>query len=116
MLSTDGIRAEFGVGEHDQTVSAKVFDLVELRAGEHLAVGRDITIDATGSCPEDRARWLALAAARGAVPVAVRLRCSLWTALRRNHARDRRRSKLVAWWKRRPKWQRIAAYIAVIAL
>jgi predicted kinase len=74
---------------------------VELRAGEHLAACLDVTIDATGSRPEDRARWLVLAAARGAVPVAVRLRCSLWTALRRNHGRDRRVPAWVLvrmWW------------------
>jgi predicted kinase len=101
VLSTDRTRAELGAGEHDQTVSAKAFALVERRASEYLAIGRDVTIDATGSRPQDRARWLALAAARGAVPVAVRLRCSLWTALRRNRVRDRQVPAWVLirmWW------------------
>ena len=33
VLSTDRARAEIGVGEHDHSVSAEAFDLVELRAG-----------------------------------------------------------------------------------
>lgn len=90
VLSTDQIRAEIGAGEQDQTVSGRAFDIVELRAGEHLAAGRDVTIDATGAHPRDRARWLALAAKHDAIPVAVRLRCSLPVALWRNWTRARR--------------------------
>ncbi|MGW7537820.1 AAA family ATPase [Amycolatopsis sp. NPDC054798] len=86
VLSTDQARAELGTGEDDQGAA---FDLVQHRAGCHLAAGHDATIDATGTRPRDRARWLALAAEHGAAPVAVRLRCSLATALRRNHARPR---------------------------
>ncbi|MBW4722394.1 AAA family ATPase [Saccharothrix obliqua] len=95
VLSTDRTRAEIGAGEHDQGVSARVFDLVASRAAEHLAAGRDVTIDATGARRRDRARWLVLAAAHGAVPVAIRLRCPLWTALRRNRGRERRVPTLV---------------------
>jgi predicted kinase len=101
VLSTDAARAELGVGEHDQSVSAAAFDHVESRAAAHLAAGHDVTIDATGTRPEDRDRWLRLAAEYGAVPVAVRLRCSLRTALRRNHGRTRRVPVLVLvrmWW------------------
>lgn len=101
VLSTDRARAEIGDGEDDQSVSASAFDLVEQRAAACLAAGRDVTIDATGARRANRARWLALAAAHGAVPIAVRLRCPLLVALRRNRLRSRRVPPWVLvrmWW------------------
>lgn len=101
VLSTDCARAEVGEGDDDRNASDAAFDLVEQRAAEHLDEGRDVTIDATGARRQDRARWLALAAAHGAVPVAVRLRCSLLIALRRNRSRPRQVPALVVfrmWW------------------
>ncbi|ONF73925.1 hypothetical protein AVR91_0204125 [Amycolatopsis keratiniphila subsp. keratiniphila] len=101
VLSTDRARAEIGTGEEDQAASAAAFDLVQARAADHLAAGRDVTIDATGAHPRDRARWRALAAEHGAAPVAVRLRCSLLETLRRNRSRPRRVPALVVvrmWW------------------
>lgn len=69
-VSTDAIRAELGLAP-DETTTA--YAQAQVRVTAALRAGEVVAVDATNVRRRDRARWLAVAAAVGATPVAVRV-------------------------------------------
>jgi predicted kinase len=60
-ISTDELRAKFGTGEEDQSVSAKAFLAAGLAMEIALAKKQDVIIDATNMYPGRRKQWLDIA-------------------------------------------------------
>ncbi|MGW5703792.1 AAA family ATPase [Amycolatopsis japonica] len=89
VYSLDVARAQLGRHAHDHTVSDAAVAAVHTEIDETLADGLDVTLDATSTVAEHRARWLGLAAQHGARPVALVLRVDLALILQRNAARAR---------------------------
>ena len=89
MLSLDRARAIVGLGEHDQAATPAAVAWVQATAGDALAAGEHVTIDATGAEPLDRATWLQLAREHQASPAAVVFRVPLVAAQTRNRQRQR---------------------------
>ncbi|RSM68706.1 kinase [Amycolatopsis sp. WAC 01375] len=87
VLSLDAARGEFGVGPHDQSVTAQAVAYVVEQAGILLAAGADVTIDATSTTVSDRRTWLALARSHCVPARAVIVRTPLTVALSRNSRR-----------------------------
>ncbi|MBE1580463.1 AAA family ATPase [Amycolatopsis roodepoortensis] len=89
VYSLDRARAQLGLHAHDHTVSAAAVAAVHAEIDETLADGVDVTLDATSTVAEHRARWLGLARRHGARPIALVLRADLPTILHRNALRAR---------------------------
>ncbi len=70
-LSTDECRAIVGVGEHDQTVSHKVFASIYLMTEHLLRQGKSVIIDATNYCKKHRKPFLEMADEIGAETEAI---------------------------------------------
>uniref|UniRef100_UPI003F495A4C AAA family ATPase n=1 Tax=Amycolatopsis sp. CA-293810 TaxID=3239926 RepID=UPI003F495A4C len=91
VYSLDRARAQLGLHVHDHAVSVAAVAAVHAEIDESLADGVDVTLDATSTVAEHRARWLGLARQHGARPIALVLRADLDLdlVLRRNAARTR---------------------------
>ncbi len=73
-LESDAIRRELAPQPaYTRSESARVFDVLEARAGEALDAGATPVIDATNVANTDRRRFVRLARERDAVLVAVRV-------------------------------------------
>lgn len=70
VVSTDVVRAEFGLAADDTETAYRV---ARRRARAALATGRVVAVDATNVRSRDRAAWLAVAVGSGATPVAIRV-------------------------------------------
>lgn len=68
VVSTDAMRAVVGLDEHDQRASKDAFHIVEEIVDARLRRGFTTVVDSTALEPKQRARWVAIARARG-VPV-----------------------------------------------
>lgn len=60
-LSSDRLRAVFGTGEDDQSVSARVFKELRYMVGESLAKGYTVLVDSTAMFPKRRKEFLDIA-------------------------------------------------------
>ncbi len=67
ILSSDALRAVFGKDENDQTVSAKVFQYMEIEADSLVRNGNTVLIDATNMHRKARKPWVDLAKKYGVV-------------------------------------------------
>lgn len=89
VFSLDRARAQLGRHEHDHDASPAAVAAVHAEIDEILGEGGDVTLDATSTVAEHRARWLGLARQHGAQVTALVLRVDLALALQRNALRAR---------------------------
>jgi F420-dependent oxidoreductase-like protein len=61
IVSSDGLRAVVGRGEHDMRAGKDAFDVLELIVDRRSRRGLTTVVDSTGLDPKARARWLGLA-------------------------------------------------------
>jgi alkanesulfonate monooxygenase SsuD/methylene tetrahydromethanopterin reductase-like flavin-dependent oxidoreductase (luciferase family)/predicted kinase len=88
IVSSDGLRAVVGSGEHDLDASRDAFALLDTIVAARLGRRLTTVVDTLGTDPEMRTRWLATARAAGISAVAVVFTTDLTTCRRRNAARD----------------------------
>lgn len=65
-LSSDKLRAILGTGEDDQTVSSRVFKIIEFEAERLIKAGTNVLIDATNMHLQARKPWVRIAKENGA--------------------------------------------------
>lgn len=88
-LSSDELRARFGTGEQDQSVSGEVFGFIERQAHKYMSEGRDLFVDATHYNKKSRKRMISIARKYGALVTAHVSRVPFDECLRRNAGRAR---------------------------
>jgi len=88
-VSSDGLRAVVGEGEHDQSAGRDAFDLLDRIVVARLRRRLTTVIDSTGLDRPSRDRWRAMAAAAAVPCVAVVLDTPATECRRRNAARER---------------------------
>jgi protein phosphatase len=89
-VSTDGIRAEIGSGEGDQTVSGAAFVIARKRIMQSLAAGKNALIDATNVNPKARKDWIKIGREANAFITAVAFEVSKDEVYKRNEQRERK--------------------------
>ena len=87
VLSSDGLRALVGTGEHDQRASTDAFDVLDLVVERRLRRGLTTVVDSLGTDAKRRRRWRTAAAAAGRPCVAVVFDTDAATCRARNRAR-----------------------------
>jgi predicted kinase len=70
-LSSDELRAVFGKGEDDQTVTPLVFGHIKRKVDEFLKDGKNVLVDATSVNRKERADYITTAKKYGAKVVAL---------------------------------------------
>ena len=109
LLSSDAMRAEFGSGEDDQSVTGIVFSTLKRRLQAYLALGQTVIIDATNINKKDRKDYINAANASGHQVVGYVFECSKETLLERNKTRGEAGGRNVPEWvidKMLTKYQR----------
>jgi len=86
-ISTDELRARFGSGEDDQTVSGAVFGYVKRIIPQLLSTGKSVLIDATSMSRRDRKDYIKFADAVGAYKIAIAFEVDRNTLIKRNQER-----------------------------
>jgi F420-dependent oxidoreductase-like protein len=89
VVSSDGLRAVVGTGEHDQRASKDAFDVLDLVIERRLRRRLTTVVDSLGTDDKRRRRWLRAAADAGAPGVAVVFDTDATTCRARNRARPR---------------------------
>jgi alkanesulfonate monooxygenase SsuD/methylene tetrahydromethanopterin reductase-like flavin-dependent oxidoreductase (luciferase family)/predicted kinase len=89
IVSSDGLRAVVGSGEHDLDASVEAFALLEQIVAARLRRHLTTVVDTLGSDPQRRRGWLAAARAAGLPAVAVVLDTPAAVCRERNASRDR---------------------------
>lgn len=109
LLSSDAMRAEFGSGEDDQSVTAVVFATLKRRLQAFLALGQNIIIDATNINKKDRKFYIDTGHESGHQIIGYVFECSKETLLERNKTRGEAGGRNVPEWvidKMLAKYQR----------
>lgn len=86
-ISSDELRARFGTGENDQTVSGAVFGYIKRTIPQLLSSGKSVLIDATSMSKSDRKDYVKFADAVGAYKIAVTFEVDRNTLIKRNQER-----------------------------
>ncbi|MGH9258706.1 MAG: TIGR03560 family F420-dependent LLM class oxidoreductase [Acidimicrobiales bacterium] len=89
VVSSDGLRAVVGTGEHDQRASKDAFDVLDLVVERRLRRKLTTVVDSLGTDAKRRRRWLAAAAKAGVPCVAVVFDTDAAVCRARNRARER---------------------------
>jgi predicted kinase len=89
VVSSDGMRALVGVGEHDQRAGGDAFDVLDLAVERRLARGLVTVVDSLGLDGDRRAGWLAAARRHGRPAQAVVFDVPADECRRRNRNRPR---------------------------
>jgi predicted kinase len=98
-LSSDEMRAKFGTGEDDQTVSGKVFAYLKEKTNTLLAAGVNLLIDATNMSRKARKDFINIANKYPQVEkIAVVFEVSKQELLKRNKERGEKGGRNVPEW------------------
>ena len=89
VVSSDGLRAVVGTGEHDQRASKDAFDVLDLVVERRLTRGLTTVVDSLGTDARRRRRWRAVAERAGVPCVAVAFDVDAAVCRARNRARER---------------------------
>jgi F420-dependent oxidoreductase-like protein len=89
VVSSDGLRALVGTGEHDQRASKDAFDVLDLVVERRLRRGLTTVVDSLGTDARRRRRWLATAEKHDVPCVAVVFDTDAAVCRARNRARTR---------------------------
>lgn len=87
ILSSDAMRAEFGTGEDDQSVTGRVFSTLKKRLLNYLESSEDVVIDATNINRKDRSDYIKYGKQYGAKITAHSFEYNKKFLLARNHTR-----------------------------
>ena len=90
VISSDGLRAVVGTGQHDQRASADAFAVLDEIVRRRLGRGLATVVDSTGLEAPTRLRWLAMARSTGLPAHAVVVTAPDDVCRKRNAARDRK--------------------------
>jgi protein phosphatase len=90
IVSSDFCRALIADDENDQAATPHAFEVLHTIVAKRLELGKLAVIDATNLYPEDRKRYLELAQAYHAIPVAIALALPASVCLERNATRTDR--------------------------
>lgn len=85
--TSDALRAVYGTGEGDQTVSGMVFSTIRYNVDRDLKSGKDVMIDATSLKRADRKIYIKLAIINNAKAVAYVLERDKETIMRNQQSR-----------------------------
>ena len=86
-ISSDELRARFGSGENDQTVSGAVFGYIRRTIPQLLSSGKSVLIDATSMSKSDRKDYIKYADAVGAYKIGIAFEVARATLIKRNQDR-----------------------------
>ena len=86
-LSSDALRAEFGSGEEDQSVTPIVFSTLKRRLDNYLRHNESVIVDATSINAKDRKDYINAAKQYNAKVIAYAFVCDKQTLLERNQKR-----------------------------
>lgn len=86
-LSSDALRAEFGSGEEDQSVTPLVFSTLKRRLDHCLRRNENVIVDATSMNAKDRKDYIVAAKQFNASVVAYAFVCDKKTLIERNQKR-----------------------------
>lgn len=89
VLSSDKLRGIVGTDESDQSVSGKVFSIMDVMTDYFLSQGKDVVIDATNTTRKARKEFVRIGRKNGAVISAYVFQVPLEVAKARNAARGR---------------------------
>ena len=97
-LSSDELRAVFGKGEDDQTVTPLVFGHIKRKVDEFLKDGKNVLVDATSVNRKERADYITTAKKYGAKLVALVFKMDRQGLIDRNKKRGQEGGRVVPDW------------------
>jgi len=97
-LSSDELRAVFGKGEDDQTVTPLVFGHIKRKVDEFLKDGKNVLVDATSVNRKERADYINTAKKYGAKVVALLFKMDRQGLIDRNKKRGEQGGRVVPDW------------------
>ncbi len=97
-LSSDELRAVFGKGEDDQTVTPLVFGHIKRKVDEFLKDGKNVMVDATSVNRKERSDYINTAKKYGAKVVAIVFKMDRQGLIDRNKKRGEQGGRVVPDW------------------
>jgi predicted kinase len=97
-LSSDELRAVYGKGEDDQTVTPIVFDHIKRKVDEFLKDGKNVMVDATSVNRRERSDYINSAKKHGAKVVALVFKMDRNGLIARNKKRGEEGGRVVPDW------------------
>jgi predicted kinase len=97
-LSSDELRARFGTGEEDQTVTPQVFSHIRQEIGNLLKNGKNVMVDATNVNRKDRIDSIRIAKKYGARVTAFVFEMNRAGLIKRNADRGKQGGRVVPDW------------------
>lgn len=95
VLSSDALRAKFGTGEEDQSVTPQVFSYIHEQVNILLSSGKNVIVDATNVSKRDRSGYCKLANRYGSHVVAHVFPLDKELAMERNQIRKSKGGRYV---------------------
>ena len=97
-LSSDSLRAVYGKGEDDQTVTPIVFGHIKKKVDEFLKDGKNVMVDATSVNRRERSDYINTAKKYGAKVVAIVFKMDRQELIDRNKKRGEQGGRVVPDW------------------
>ena len=97
-LSSDELRAVYGKGEDDQTVTPIVFGHIKRKVDEYLKDGKNVMVDATSVNRKERSDYINTAKKYGAKVVALVFKMDRQGLIDRNKKRGEQGGRIVPDW------------------
>ena len=97
-LSSDELRAVFGKGEDDQSVTPLVFGHIKRKVDEFLKDGKNVLVDATSVNRKERSDYINTAKKYGAKVVAIVFKMDRQGLIDRNKKRGEQGGRVVPDW------------------
>ena len=97
-LSSDSLRAVYGKGEDDQTVTPIVFGHIKRKVDEFLKDGKNVLVDATSVNRKERSDYINTAKKYGAKVVALVFKMDRQGLIDRNKKRGEQGGRVVPDW------------------
>lgn len=97
-LSSDELRAVYGKGEDDQTVTPIVFGHIKRKVDEFLKDGKNVLVDATSVNRKERSDYIKTAKKYGAKVVALVFKMDRQGLIDRNKKRGEQGGRIVPDW------------------
>jgi len=97
-LSSDSLRAVYGKGEDDQTVTPIVFGHIKKKVDEFLKDGKNVMVDATSVNRRERSDYINSAKKHGAKVVAIVFKMDRQGLIERNKKRGEQGGRVVPDW------------------
>ena len=115
-LSSDELRAVFGKGEDDQSVTPLVFGHIKRKVDEYLKNGKNVLVDATSVNRRERADYINTAKKYGAKVIALVFKMDRAGLIARNQKRGSEGGRVVPDWVIIKCWQSMKNLLQVKVL